>query len=87
MVAASFLLALHGELTVVGKSPGGASMRLVPDSPDARDELARAAHKNVTTSDGGVRLRLGGIGTPETPFGRVAEPLGEGVLDVVVVEK
>ena len=38
-MAASFLLALHGELTVVGKSPDGDSICFIPDYPEAFDEL------------------------------------------------
>jgi len=80
-VAASFLLALHGELTVVGKSPDGDSMRFIPDSPDALDELARADRKRVTPSDRSVQLRLEGIDSPETHFGRFAQPLGDHARD------
>ncbi len=80
-MAAPFLLALHGELTVVGKSPDGDSIRFIPDTPELLDELARADRKRVTRSDGSVQLRLEGIDTPETHFGRFAQPGGEQARD------
>jgi hypothetical protein len=43
-MAAPFLMALHGQLTVIGKSPDGDSMRFIPHSPDALEELARRSH-------------------------------------------
>jgi len=76
-MAAPFLMALHGELTVIGKSPDGDSMRFIPDTPEALEELARADRIRVTKSDGSVQLRLEGIDTPETHFGPFAQPLGE----------
>jgi len=80
-MAAPFLLALHGELTVVGKSPDGDSMRFIPKTPALLDELARADRKRITVSDGSVQLRLEGIDTPETHFGKFAQPLGDGARD------
>jgi len=38
-LAAPFLLAFHGELTVVGKRPDGDSIRFIPDSPEHLDDL------------------------------------------------
>ncbi len=80
-MAAPFLMALHGQLTVIGKSPDGDSMRFIPDSPDALQELARADRIRVTKSDGSVQLRLEGIDTPETHFGQFAQPLGDVARD------
>jgi hypothetical protein len=48
-----------------------------PRLPDALDELARADRKRVTKFDGSVQLRLEGIDTPETRFGKFAQPLGD----------
>jgi len=76
-MAAPFLLSVHGELTVVGKSPDGDSIRFIPDSPDLLGELARADRKDITRSDGSVQLRVEGIDSPETHFGKFAQPLGE----------
>ena len=96
-MAAPFLLALHGELTVVGKSPDGDSMRFIPKTPALLDELARADRKRITVSDGSVQRRTGRrsvarcapgarqgrarlyrcIDTPETHFGKFAQPLGD----------
>ncbi len=65
-MAAPFLLALHGELTVVGKSPDGDSIRFTPDSRQLLDELARAAASateaapKTTECHGFMRLALRG---------------------------
>lgn len=80
-MAAPFMLALHGQLTVIAKSPDGDSMRFIPDTPELLDELARADRKRVTKSDGSVQLRLEAIDTPETHFGRFAQPRGEQARD------
>ncbi len=80
-MAAPFLMALHGELTVIGKSPDGDSMRFIPDTPQALQDLARADRIRVTKSDGSVQLRLEGIDTPETHFGQFAQPLGDMARD------
>jgi endonuclease YncB( thermonuclease family) len=81
VMAAPFLMALHGELTVIGKSPDGDSMRFIPDTSEALEQLARADRIRVTKSDGSVQLRLDGIDAPETHFGPFAQPLGEMARD------
>lgn len=68
-MAVPFLLALHGQLTIVGKSPDGDSIRFIPDSPDALSQLQRADRIRISSSDGSVQLRLEGIDTPETHSG------------------
>lgn len=80
-MAAPFLMSLHGELTVIGKSPDGDSMRFIPDSPQALEQLQRADRIRVNRTDGSVQLRLEGIDTPETHFGRFAQPLGDVARD------
>lgn len=75
-MASPFLLALHGELVVVGKRPDGDSMRFVPDRPELLLQLHRADRVRPS-SDGSLQLRFEGIDTPETHYGEDAQPLGE----------
>ena len=55
----------------------GAAAPSSPKTPALLDELARADRKRITVSDGSVQLRLEGIDTPETHFGKFAQPLGD----------
>ncbi len=75
-MASPFLLALHGELVVVGKRPDGDSMRFVPDRPELLLELQRA-DRIRPSSDGSLQLRFEGIDTPETHYGEDSQPLGD----------
>jgi endonuclease YncB( thermonuclease family) len=80
MAARPSLLALRGELVVVGKQPDGDSIRFVPDSPALLRRLRRADRVRVS-SDGSVQLRLDGIDAPETHYGALAQPLGAPARD------
>ena len=75
-MASPFLLALHGELTVVGKKPDGDSMRFIPRSPTKLELIQRADRLRPSTVDGSHQLRFEGIDTPETHYGTLAQPLG-----------
>jgi endonuclease YncB( thermonuclease family) len=75
-VASPFLLALHGELTLVGKKPDGDSMRFIPKSPDKLSLIGRADRLRPSTVDQSHQLRFEGIDTPETHYGTLAQPLG-----------
>jgi endonuclease YncB( thermonuclease family) len=75
-VSVPYLRALRGELTVVGKSPDGDSIRFVPDRPDLLHDLYRGDRVRITRADGSVQLRLEGIDAPETHYGGDAQPLG-----------
>ena len=75
-MSSPFLLALHGELVVVGKRPDGDSMRFVPDRPELLLELHRA-DRIRPSGDGSLQLRFEGIDTPETHYGEDSQPLGE----------
>lgn len=70
------LLALHGELTIVGKKPDGDSMRFIPRSPAKLELIGRADRLRPSTVDGSHQLRFEGIDTPETHYGALAQPLG-----------
>lgn len=80
-MAAPFLLAFHGELTVIGKRPDGDSIRFIPQSPERLDDLQRADRKRISKTDGSLQLRLEGIDTPETHYGPHAQPLGDRARD------
>jgi len=80
-MAAPFLRAFHGELTVIGKRPDGDSIRFIPDSPEHLDDLQRADRKRISKTDGSLQLRLEGIDTPETHYGPHAQPMGERARD------
>ena len=80
-MAVPYLRALRGELTVVGKSPDGDSMRFIPKRPELLDELYRGDRARVSRVDGSVQLRLEGIDAPETHYGRDAQPLGDTARD------
>jgi endonuclease YncB( thermonuclease family) len=80
-MACPYLLALHGELTVVGKKPDGDSMRFIPRSPAKLDQIGRADRLRPSTVDGSHQLRFEGIDTPETHYGTLAQPLGREARD------
>ena len=75
-MASPFLLALHGDLTIVGKKPDGDSMRFIPRSPDKLQLIQRADRLRPSSVDGSHQLRFEGIDTPETHYGVLAQPLG-----------
>jgi endonuclease YncB( thermonuclease family) len=75
-MSSPYLLALHGELTVVGKKPDGDSMRFIPRSPAKLEQIGRADRLRPSTVDGSHQLRFEGIDTPETHYGTLAQPLG-----------
>ncbi|HEX8647394.1 MAG TPA: thermonuclease family protein [Thermoleophilaceae bacterium] len=75
-MASPYLLALHGELTVVGKKPDGDSMRFIPRSPAKLELIGRADRLRPSPVDGSHQLRFEGIDTPETHYGTLAQPLG-----------
>ena len=80
-MAVPYLRVLRGDLTVVGKSPDGDSMRFVPSKPDLLDDLYRGDRVRVSKVDGSVQLRLEGIDAPETHYGRDAQPSGSTARD------
>lgn len=75
-MASPYLLALHGELTIVGKKPDGDSMRFIPRSPAKLELIGRADRLRPSTVDGSHQLRFEGIDTPETHYGILSQPLG-----------
>ena len=76
-----YLRVLRGDLTVVGKSPDGDSIRFVPRRAALLDDLYRGDRVRVSRNDGSVQLRLEGIDAPETHYGRDAQPLGAEARD------
>jgi endonuclease YncB( thermonuclease family) len=80
-VAVPFLRVLKGDLTVVGKSPDGDSIRFVPDKPGLLDDLYRGDRVRSSRVDASVQLRLEGIDAPETHYGGDAQPRGDAARD------
>src|SRR5689334_3345781 len=80
-VAVPFLRVLKGKLTVVGKSPDGDSIRFVPAKPELIDDLYRGDRARPSRVDGSFQLRLEGIDSPETHYGKDAQPQGEPARD------
>jgi endonuclease YncB( thermonuclease family) len=86
------LLALHGDLVIVGKSPDGDSIRFHPDRPEALRvidgafRLFKAGGNELRNRDGTVQLRLEGIDTPETHFEALAQPLGDPARDALLAD-
>jgi endonuclease YncB( thermonuclease family) len=78
------LLALRGDLVVVGKSPDGDSVRFRPDSPELLEELRRGFRVEPSEEDGTVQLRLDGIDSPETGYQGRAQPLGRSAGDALL---
>ena len=80
-MAVPFLRVLKGKLTVVGKSPDGDSIRFIPAKPELLDDLYRGDRVRASRVDGSVQLRLEGIDSPETHYGKDAQPQGEPARD------
>ena len=80
-VAVPFLRVLKGKLTIVGKSPDGDSIRFVPAKPELIDDLYRGDRARPSRVDGSFQLRLEGIDSPETHYGKDAQPQGEPARD------
>jgi len=80
------LLALRGELVVLGKDPDGDSVRFVPDTPDLLGDLRRGFRVEPSQEDGSVQLRLDAIDSPETGYQGRAQPLGRCARDALLDE-
>ncbi len=78
------LLALRGELVVLGKSPDGDSVRFVPDTPALLEDLRRGFRVEPSQEDGSVQLRLDGVDAPETHYQGRAQPLGRAGRDALL---
>jgi endonuclease YncB( thermonuclease family) len=70
------MLALRGELLVVGKQPDGDSIRFLPDTPALLSQLDHGDRVR-RSSDGTLQLRVEGIDAPETHYNAVAQPRGD----------
>ena len=70
-----YLLALRGNLVIVGKEPDGDSVRFIPDDPALLRRLRRF-HKIVPSRDGSVQLRFEAVDAPEVHYGTAAQPMG-----------
>src|SRR6266511_358970 len=80
-MSSPYLLAIHGNLVIVGYQPDGDSIRFIADDPSLFDDLYRGYKIRLGPRDGSAQLRLEAIDAPETHYGRAAQPLGETARD------
>ncbi len=80
-MASPGMLAIHGELVIIGYSPDGDSIRFVADDPGLFEQIGRGYKVRPSGRDGSVQLRLEAIDAPETHYGKDAQPLGDKARD------
>ncbi len=80
-MSSPYLLAMHGNLVIVGYQPDGDSIRFIADTPDLFDDLYRGYKIRRGTRDGSVQLRLEAIDAPELHYGNALQPLGDTARD------
>src|SRR5688572_9288206 len=73
--------AIPGQFAIVGYEPDGDSVRFIADDLTAYNDLHRAYRIRSSTKDGSVQLRFEAVDTPETHYGRDAQPLGDEARD------
>ncbi len=69
-------LAVSGQLTIIGRSPDGDSIRFIPDDVAALQRLRFAQRLRLSPVDGSVQLRLDSIDAPETHYAGKSQPFG-----------
>jgi endonuclease YncB( thermonuclease family) len=75
------MLAIHGELVIIGYEPDGDSVRFVADDPGLFEQIGRGYKVRPSGRDGSVQLRFEAIDAPETHYGKDAQPLGDTARD------
>jgi endonuclease YncB( thermonuclease family) len=75
-MASPGMLAIHGNLVIVGYAPDGDSIRFIADDPGLFEQIKRGYKVRPSQRDGSVQLRLEAIDAPETHYGKDAQPLG-----------
>ncbi|HEX6469448.1 MAG TPA: thermonuclease family protein [Streptosporangiaceae bacterium] len=80
-MASPGMLAIHGELVVIGYEPDGDSVRFVADDPGLFAQIQRGYKVRPSGRDGSVQLRFEAIDTPETHYGKDSQPLGGAARD------
>src|SRR5256885_2309911 len=80
-MSSPYLLAMRGNLVVVGYQPDGDSIRFIADEPAHFEDLYRGYKIRLGPRDGSVQLRLEGIDAPELHYGRAAQPDGGSARD------
>jgi endonuclease YncB( thermonuclease family) len=83
-MASPGMLAIHGELVVIGYEPDGDSVRFIADDPGLFDQIQRGYKVRPSGRDGSVQLRFEAIDSPETHYGKDAQPLGDKARDSVL---
>jgi endonuclease YncB( thermonuclease family) len=85
-MSSPYLLAMRGNLVVVGYQPDGDSIRFIADEPAHFDDLYRGYKIRLSSRDGSVQLRLEGIDAPELHYGRAAQPDGNSARDWLLAQ-
>jgi hypothetical protein len=80
-MASPGMLAIHGELVIIGYAPDGDSVRFIADDPGLFEQIKRGYKVRPAGRDGSVQLRLEAIDAPETHYGKDAQPLGDKARD------
>jgi hypothetical protein len=80
-MSSPYLLAMRGNLVIVGYQPDGDSIRFIADEPAHFDDLYRGYKIRLGPRDGSAQLRLEGIDAPELHYGKAAQPDGASARD------
>ena len=80
-MSSPYLLALRGNLVIVGYQPDGDSIRFIADEPAHFDDIYRGYKIRLGPRDGSVQLRLEAIDAPELHYGKAAQPDGAAARD------
>jgi len=80
-MSSPYLLAMHGNLVIVGYQPDGDSIRFIAETPDLFDDLYRGYKIRRSTRDDSVQLRLEAIDAPELHYGGSLQPSGDTARD------
>jgi endonuclease YncB( thermonuclease family) len=75
-MSSPYLLAMRGNLVIVGYQPDGDSIRFVADDPTLFHDLYRGYKIRLGPRDGSAQLRLEAIDAPELHYGTAAQPDG-----------
>jgi len=85
-MSSPYLLAMRGNLVIVGYQPDGDSLRFIADDPGLFADLYRGYKIRLGPRDGSAQLRLEGIDAPELHYGKAAQPDGATARDWLLTQ-
>src|SRR2546429_4007046 len=85
-MSSPYLLAMRGNLVMVGYQPDGDSLRSIADDPGLFADLYRGYKIRLGPRDGSAQLRLEGIDAPELHYGKAAQPDGATARDWLLTQ-